>query len=124
MNVPQGYQTVMPYLILKDIAKFIDFAKAVFRAEELSAHKDQEGNIRHAEVQIGGSTLMMGQSSDDWGVQNAGLFIYVDNADDTFQKGMDHGATGIMPLENKDYGRTGGIKDPQGNTWWITQPTG
>ena len=25
----------------------------------------------------------------------------------------------VMEIENKDYGRTGGVKDPFGNTWWI-----
>lgn len=122
MNIPRGYQTVMPYLILKDIAAFIEFAEAVFGASELSRHKNEEGNIRHAEIQIGGSTIMMGQSNEDWSSQNAGLFIYVEDTDATFKKALDHGAAEIMPVDDKDYGRTAGVKDPQGNTWWITQP--
>jgi len=64
---------------------------------------------------------MMGQSNDDWSIQNAGLYINVEDTDAAFQKALDHGATVIMPIENKEYGRTSGVKDPQGNTWWITQ---
>lgn len=122
MNLPKGYQTVMPYLVLKDVAAFLEFAEAVFGASELSRHKDEEGSIRHAEIQIGGSTIMMGQSNENWPSENAGLFIYVENANFTFRTAIEHGATEIMPVENKDYGRTAGVKDPQGNTWWITQP--
>ena len=124
MNLPEGYQTVMPYLILRDVAAFIDFTKKVFGAEELAVYRNEDGSIMHAEIQIGGSTIMMGQSNDDWGVQNAGLYINVENTDSTFQKAVDEGATVIMPVENKDYGRTSGVKDPQGNTWWITQNLG
>jgi PhnB protein len=124
MNLPKGYQTVMPYLILRDVAAFIDFTQKVFGAEELAVYRNEDGSIMHAEIQIGGSTIMMGQSNDDWGVQNAGLYINVENTDSTFQKAVDEGATVIMPVENKDYGRTSGVKDPQGNTWWITQNLG
>lgn len=121
MDLPKGYQTVMPYLILEDVAGFIDFTKAVFGAEELSLHKDESGGIMHAEVQIGGSTIMMGQSNENWGTQNAGLYINVEDTDSTFQKAIERGASVIMPIENKEYGRTCGVRDPQGNTWWITQ---
>jgi PhnB protein len=124
MNLPEGYQTVMPYLILKDVAAFIDFTKKVFGAEELAVYRHDDGSIMHAEIQIGGSTIMMGQSNDDWGLQNAGLYINVEDTDSTFQKALDEGATVIMPIEDKDYGRTSGVKDPQGNTWWITQNLG
>src|SRR5690554_4450989 len=121
MNLPEGYQTVMPYLILKDVAAFMEFAKNVFGAEELAVYKNEDDSIMHAEIQIGGSTIMMGQSNDDWSIQNAGLYINVEDTDQTFQKAVDEGATVIMPIENKEYGRTSGVKDPQGNTWWITQ---
>ena len=124
MNLPKGYQTVMPYLILRDVAAFIDFTQKVFGAEELAVYRNEDGSIMHAEIQIGGSTIMMGQSNDDWGVQNAGLYINVENTDSTFQKAVEEGATVIMPVEDKDYGRTSGVKDPQGNTWWITQNLG
>ena len=121
MKLPEGYQTVMPYLILNDVVAFIEFTKNVFGAEELAVHKDEADRIVHAEVQITGSTIMMGNSNEAWQTQNAGLYIHVEDADESLQKAIDHGAKVIMPIENKEYGRTCGIKDPQGNTWWITQ---
>src|SRR5690554_3515533 len=118
MNLPEGYQTVMPYLILKDVAGFIDFTKKVFDATELAIHKNESGGIVHAEIQIGGSTIMMGQANESWPAQNAGLYINVENTDSTFQKALEHQASVVMPIENKEYGRSGGILDTQGNTWW------
>lgn len=122
MNLPKQYQQVMPYLILKRIPDFMEFAKQVFDAKVLSVHKDMKGQVVHAEITIGDSTIMMGESNDNWEVQNAGLFIYVENADDTYAKALNHGATEVTPLEDQEYGRSGGVKDPFGNTWWITSP--
>ena len=121
MKLPEKYQTVMPYLILKGADNFISFAKEVFNAEELSIHRNEDGSIMHAEIQIGGSTIMIGESGGQWAVQNAGLYINVANADETFKKATAKGAEVVMPMEEKEYGRSGGVKDPTGNTWWITQ---
>jgi len=120
MNLPKNYQKVMPYLIIKNIPDFIHFAQKVFAAKELLVHKDNIGQVVHAEITIDDSTIMMGESNDNWGVQNAGLFIYVENADETYSKALELGATEVTPLQDQEYGRSGGIKDPFGNTWWIT----
>ena len=120
VHIPQGYNRVMPYLILKDAVAFMDFAMSVFGATEKAKHMNDDGSFMHGELNIGDSVIMVGQSNDDWGVQNAGLYIQVEDADATYNKALDEGASTIMQPEDKDYGRSGGVKDPQGNTWWIT----
>lgn len=121
MNIPSSHQRVMPYLILKNARQFYDFAQSVFDAETLNKtmHADNE-TIRHGEIKIGDSTIMFSNSTPDWAPNPASLFIYVEDADDIFQKALDHGAVSIMELKNEDYGRTCGIKDSSGNIWWIT----
>ena len=47
MNIPSGYQTVMPYLIVKDAAKFSAFTQSVFKAEEKIRHMRDEKVIMH-----------------------------------------------------------------------------
>lgn len=116
---PDYYRTVMPYLIVEDAAAFLEFTKTVFGAEEKMNTRDKEG-IRHAEITIGDSTIMLGQSGGPWEPQPAGLYINVDSADETYQKALNAGATTIMELSNENYGRTCGVLDPSGNTWWIT----
>ncbi|HET8864845.1 MAG TPA: VOC family protein [Gracilimonas sp.] len=117
---PGYYKTVMPYLILKDVSKFLAFTQNVFGAEVKMKHTDDDGRIVHAEIVIGDSTLMAGESNKDWTSQPAGLYINVDSADETYQKALHAGAETVMELSNKEYGRSAGVKDSNGNTWWIT----
>ena len=79
-----------------------------------------ENTIMHAEIMISGSTIMFADSTDTYGVRNAGMFIYVDDADATFKKAIDAGATVVTEMADQSYGRSGGVQDPYGNIWWIT----
>lgn len=122
MKIPEGYQTVMPYLIVNGAANFIDFTKTVFNAvenEKMKSMRDEK-TIQHSEISIGGSTIMFADSTEEFQPRTAGLFIYVDNADETYEKAIQQGAITVMELSDQDYGRTCGVKDPFGNVWWIT----
>ena len=121
MNIPSGHQAVMPYLMLVGAAKFIEFTKDVFGAK-LSTSVPREGSdvVMHAEVQIDGSTVMFAEATEQWKPQTANMFVYVPDADETYRKALDHGATTVMELSDQDYGRTCGVADPFGNVWWIT----
>lgn len=120
LEIPANHQVVMPYLMVNEAAKLLDFVKKVFGAEEKYKQLRDENLIRHAEVTMGDSTLMICDSTETWAPQPASLFIYVANADETYEKALANGAESIMELADQDYGRSGGVKDPSGNTWWIT----
>lgn len=121
MNIPKGHQSVMPYLMLSSAATFISFVKNVFDAElTFERNREDSQTLMHAEVQISGATIMFCDAPDQWAIQNANLFVYVPNADETYQKALTAAAETIMPLSDQDYGRTCGVKDPTGNVWWIT----
>jgi PhnB protein len=121
MNIPKGHQAIIPYLIVKNAAKLIEFTKNVFDAKEtFRMNGDDEKTIRHAEVNISGSAIMLADSIDQWPPMPAGLFVYVDDADTTYKKALDNNATSIQEPSDKEYGRSCGVKDEFGNTWWIT----
>jgi PhnB protein len=121
MNIPAGHQAVMPYLILKNASKFIEFTKKVFDAADSNTpHLREDGTVMHAEIIINGSTIMVTDEIKDWSKQTANLFVYVPNADEAYQKALDNGATTLMGLSDQEYGRTCGVTDPFGNVWWIT----
>jgi len=121
MNLPSGHQTIMPYLILKGASQFIDFCKKVFDAKDSNQQVlRDDGTVMHAEIILSGSTIMVTDETKDWSQQNANLFVYVPDADETYQKALDNGATSLMGLSDQDYGRTCGVTDPFGNVWWIT----
>lgn len=123
-KIPEGYQAVMPYLILKDAARFMDFVQKVFQANQ--KYKTMRDNapdvIMHAEVELGGSTIMFAEATDQWKSCPAGMFVYVDHADETYQKALKEGAVSLGEPTDQAYGRSCGVKDPFGNTWWITSP--
>ncbi|MDQ3290035.1 MAG: VOC family protein [Bacteroidota bacterium] len=120
MNIPNGHQTVMPYLMLNSATSFISFVQQVFNATLTMERKRDEHLIMHAEVQINNSTIMLCDATEEWKAQNANLFVYVTNADETYDKAINAGAQTVMPLSDQDYGRTCGVTDPTGNVWWIT----
>jgi len=121
MKATENQQAVMPYLILNDAAAFLDFTIKVFNAEVKNIHlREDNKTIMHGEITISGSMIMFAQATQEYKEQTAGLFIYVADADVTFNKAIENGAKVILELEDKEYGRSGGIQDIAGNTWWIT----
>ncbi|MFT4092998.1 MAG: VOC family protein [Niabella sp.] len=122
MKIPKGHQPLMSYLILKNAGGFIEFTKTVFGATEVfKSYRDNDNKIiMHAEVQINGCNIMFADMNEFYSVANANLFIYVDDADQTVKTALENGATIINELADQDYGRSGGIKDPFGNVWWVT----
>lgn len=119
LKIPANHQVVMPYLMVHDAAKLLDFVKKVFGAEEKYKQLREENKILHAEVSIGNNTIMFCDSTATWSPQPGSLFVYVANADETYQKALANGAVSVMELSDQSYGRSGGVKDPCGNTWWI-----
>ena len=119
-KIPDNYQTVMPYLIVKDAAQFIAFMQKVFDAKETHKSMRDEHTIMHAEIMIGGSTIMFADSTEKFSARTGGFFIYVEDADETFKKAIDAGATIVTEVADQSYGRSGGVQDPFGNVWWIT----
>lgn len=121
MNLPAGHQTLMPYLILENATQFIHFAKNVFDAKDSNEQiLRKDGTIMHAEIILNGSTIMVTDETKDWTRQTANLFVYVPDADATYKKALENGATKLMGVSDKDYGRTCGVTDSFGNVWWIT----
>jgi len=48
------------------------------------------------------------------------LYVYVPDADATYRKAIDAGATSVRPVADQTYGdRSGGVKDMCGNQWWM-----
>ncbi|HEX2898291.1 MAG TPA: VOC family protein [Bacteroidia bacterium] len=122
LNVPQGYQAVMPYLILHNAKDFMAWAMDVLGAtEKMRSLRDDDSTIAHAELWIGESTVMVAEASEQWPPNTAGMFVYVANADAAYASALARGASSIMPPADMPYGRSCGVKDPFGNVWWPTQ---
>ncbi len=123
MNIPKGHQAIMPYLMMEDAAAFIEFIKTVFDAE-ITEQSMRDGIIGHCEAQISGSTIMFSNSRDEWKPATANMFVYVQDADETYKKAIDAGSASVMEMADLEYGRSGGFTDPFGNVWWVTSVSG
>lgn len=122
VKIPNGHQAVMPYLMLDGAAKFRDFTINVFDGKITATHyqPDNADKIMHSEVVIHGSTIMFCDSREEWPAHPANMFVYVTNADETYEKALSEGADSVLPPSDQDYGRSCGVSDPCGNVWWIT----
>jgi PhnB protein len=125
----KDFHTVTPYMVLRDAAQAIEFYRKAFGATEISRFPDAKGKIMHAEIKIGDSPIMIVDESPDWpdmrSVQAFGgspvqIFLYVEDVDGLVAQALEAGAKSVMPVQDKDYGRSGGVVDPFGLTWWIT----
>lgn len=119
LTIPAGYQRVMPYLMLKNAENFFGFMQTVFDATEKMRELREDGSVLHCELQVDESTFMYSGVTDDWGAQTGGFYIYVPDADATYTKALEAGATSVMEPTDQTYGRSGGVTDPFGNTWWV-----
>ena len=119
--IPEGYHSVTPYLVCKNAAKVIEFAKSTFGATELLRMDAPGGTIGHAEMKIGDSIVMISDGGDEHPPMPAMLNVYVPDVDAAFERAVKAGATVVRPLQNQFYGdRSGGVKDVGGNQWWIS----
>lgn len=119
-GVPEGYHTVCPYLIVPDGDRILRFMKDAFGATERAIHRNPDGHIMHAEVQIGDSVVMLGEAKGDWTGYKAMIHLYMPDVDGVFARAVEAGGTSVRDVSTESYGdRTGGVEDPAGNQWWI-----
>jgi PhnB protein len=127
--VPDGYHTATPYLIMKDAAKAIEFYREAFGAEELMRLADPGGKVRHAEIKIGDSPIMLADEVPEMGYKSpqslggtpVSIMLYVEDVDRSFKRAVAAGAKSTRPVKDEFYGdRTGTLTDPFGHVWTIS----
>src|SRR5688572_24922744 len=110
-TLPAGHQSLIPYLMVQHAPRFLEFLEKVFHADSTVNLLREDGTTMHAEVLIYGSTLMFSEATDQWTEHNAGMFIYVPDADEAYNTALANGASIVQEISDQDYGRSGGILD-------------
>ncbi len=119
---PEGYNSVSPYLIVTGAQSTIDFLVAVFDARELRVVPRESGKIKHGEVRIDDTVLMVADALDGWPAVPAHVHIYVADVDYTYFRALRAGAISIQePVQRGDPDKRGGFQDAGGTTWWVSQ---
>jgi PhnB protein len=118
--VPEGHHTVTPYLIVSDVRAETAFLERAFDATNAHMSTTPDGRVMHAEVQIGDSKVMLGESTDQWPPMPCMLHLYVPDVDRIYKQAVDAGATSLREPADQFYGdRSAGVKDAEGNQWWL-----
>src|SRR5258706_3569650 len=120
---PEGVPSVQPYLHLRGSEKMIPFLENAFGGV-VTGHvpTSPEGHVLHATIQIGDNTLELDEAHGEFQPMPCHLHLHVDDADAMYARAIRAGATSIDAPSNKPYGRSGGVKDLFGNSWYMTSP--
>jgi PhnB protein len=117
---PAGYPSVSPYLIVDGATDTIAFLRTVFDAVELRRVELDTGKLRHAELRLDDTVIMLADRTERSPSIPAHVHVYVWDVDATYQRALQAGATSIQEPVSRDVGdRLGGVRDAGGTTWWI-----
>lgn len=122
---PEGYTSVAPYLVVDGAERTIDFLVRVFGAVELRRYADPAGGIRHAEVRIDDTVVMLADGGHGWPSIACNVHVYVPEVDDAYRRALEAGADSVQePVQKDDEDRRAGVRDAGGTTWWIATRMG
>lgn len=120
---------LFPYLHVADGAAAIRFYEEAFGARELfRLTEPPTGRLGHAELDFGGTTLMVSDEYPECGIHgprpgsptSVSLHIHVDNADAVIARALALGATLEREAQDQFFGeRSGVVRDPFGHRWNI-----
>jgi uncharacterized glyoxalase superfamily protein PhnB len=132
-NIPEGFRSITPMLVLRDARKAVEFYKKALGAEELMVMPGPDGKgVMHAEIRIGNSIVMMGEecpgapckSAETMGGSPVSFYLYVENVDEAFKVAIAAGAEVEMPVQEMFWGdRMGSVRDPFGYSWSLATHT-
>ena len=118
--VPAGAQTLMVYLHPLRAEPVIAFMARAFGATDVEKFASPDGVIHHAKARIGDAVIEMGEANGPYQPMPTRFYLYVPNADASYRRALEAGASSITEPKNQPYGeRVGGVKDVFGNEWYV-----
>ena len=125
--IPDGYNSVTPYLIVDDAERAIQFYAQAFGAEE-KFRLPMGDKIGHAEIKIGDSFVMLADEFPDMGHlgpnkrggPTSSIVLYVEDVDSAFKTALNAGAKEHRAVQDQFWGdRMGTLTDPFGHQWSL-----
>ena len=127
--IPDGYHAVTPYLSVLGAAAALDFYMKAFAAREVLRMPGPSGTIGHAEIEVGGSRVMLADEYPDmnfrspkaFGGTSVHIHLYVEDVDKVVKQAVAVGAKILRPVADQFYGdRVGSLEDPFGHVWHVS----
>jgi uncharacterized glyoxalase superfamily protein PhnB len=118
----QRYAAVNAWVISADTDAEIGFLTGAFGAVETPGSRmlDPDGDIGHAEVEIGGTVLMLFDSKPGWPSTPAHLRLFVGDVATVVDEASALGARVVTRPTLLPWGeKVARVRDPQGHLWWL-----
>jgi PhnB protein len=119
---------IFAYLRVRNASAAITFYQRVFGASEKFRLTEPSGRVGHAELDFGGTIVMLSDEYPELGFRGpqsigavtSSIHLHVDDADALIQRARDAGAELVRPAQDHFYGeRSGTVRDPFGHEWMI-----
>ena len=119
---------VYAYLCVSDATAALAFYAQAFGAAEKFRLVEPSGRVGHAELDFGGTTIMLSDEFPEMGIRSATaigatpvtIHLHVDDADAMIHRAVAAGATLEREPSDAFYGeRSGSVRDPFGHRWLI-----
>jgi len=121
-------QAVTPYVLYRDVAGALAWLSHAFGFRETLRFTEDDGRVSHAEMEVGSSTVMLGQPGGGFrnpaelGVATVLLHVSVADVDAQFKRAVSAGAGVVREPADQSYGdRNCAVTDPEGHQWWLAQ---
>jgi uncharacterized glyoxalase superfamily protein PhnB len=127
--IPEEFHAITPHLVVRGVARAVEFYRVAFGAEELYRNHAPDGvTVMHSELLLRDSRFFLVDEMPDWGVlspltlggSGVTLHLYVEDADQIFSDAVTAGAEMVLPIADCFWGeRYGIVRDPFGHRWSI-----
>lgn len=116
-----GPPAIQPVLHPRGAEQLMEFLQNAFDAEiSGDVPRSPEGAVLHVTMQMGDTTLEIGDAHGQFQPVLCAIHLYVPDTDALYQRALRAGATSLEAPNDKPYGdREAAVKDPTGFTWYI-----
>ena len=122
MHIPPGFTRLFPYIFATEAKAYLDFLSQGLGGEILGVHASPDGVVRNAHVRFGDTTIMVSEAVEGRAPSHGTHYLYVEDADAAMAQAVGAGGKALGPVAEMPYGeRQGGVTDPSGNIWWLSQ---
>ncbi|MBI3554115.1 MAG: VOC family protein [Elusimicrobia bacterium] len=122
-----SHHSLIPYLVVRDAARAINFYKKAFGAIESLRLDAPDGKVMHADLKIGICHVMLAEENSKTGTRSpvsfgcpVMLYLYVEDVDRAVDRALKAGAKLSQPVKDQYYGdRAGSVEDGFGYVWFL-----
>jgi PhnB protein len=116
---------ISPYLMYEDAAAAMEFLSTAFGFREVvRSHAPDDGRVWHAEMELDGARIYLGQPESGYrnpnhlGGVTVSVHVYVEDVDRHYARAKEAGVTITSEIDDRDYGdRRYHAVDPEGQVW-------